>query len=576
MWGLSTETFAAKGIVVIFFALALSAAVSLMVRRQTSIWALAALLVLPVAVLFSLPDWRMFSWHGWLHFSIVYDIFERGVPPSFPLLAGYDLKYPYAFHFVVAQLLKVIPLAPSWFFATLSVACLLGTIVTLDRLASMISSDRAFRLLSISLALFGVGTLLSTPVGKILADLFGFPYENRLDPLHKFMEVGINQSGLLLFTISLLGLAKVVAGERAWPKSYGLFVCGFTLSGLIYPHAWLASGLVAAAACFQLTFLERPKRLNSAIALAALSGGASLLLLPWLLAIGAGKSGAGSFRPIDLEAIPEKLAILLLLLVIPASIAWLNRQAIGEFYTNRRPLLMFLFLAVAALLLSYLLVSMPASTGYKILMFSEMCMGLLLAAPLRALFYKHYLLALPVLVCFALPISAKIAPRLFFGWPVSVQAAENAIFVEPEDIDEHELYAWITENTSLQAVFVDTRLEVPVFARRALFVGLDPATQMEDGQPDGWYLPASTFIREIVGIGSDAADRRLGLARQLLDTTELPLDGSVVRQLRDESGGRPLYIIARDERVRTRLAATEHFDVMMENAAAMLLRLTDD
>ena len=62
MWGLSTETFAAKGVVVILFALTLSAAIGLMVRRRAPIWALAVLLILPVAVLFSLPDWRMFSW----------------------------------------------------------------------------------------------------------------------------------------------------------------------------------------------------------------------------------------------------------------------------------------------------------------------------------------------------------------------------------------------------------------------------------------------------------------------------------------------------------------------------------
>ena len=266
----------------------------------------------------------------------------------------------------------------------------------------------------------------------------------------------------------------------------------------------------------------------------------------------------------------------MLLLAIPALIAWFNRDSIEELYENRRSVLMFLLLAVGMLLLSYLLVAMPASTGYKILIFSEICLGLLLAAPMRALFHKRYILAFPILLFFALPTSAKIAPRLFFGWPVTVQASENAIFVEPTNAEEHELYAWITKNTSSQAVFIDTRLEVPVFARRALFVGLDPVVEIADGLPDGWYVRASTFIREIIGVGSEVADRRRILAQQLLDRSELPLDGSVIHQLRNEVGDRSLYVIARDGRVRSRLAAMEQFAVMMENDAAMLLRLADD
>lgn len=574
MWILSVADFAAKGAVVILFALVLSVIIGIMVRRQAPTWMLLVLLLSPVVLLFSIPNWRLFSWHGWLHFSIVYEIFERGAPPSFPLLGGHELKYPYAFHLVVARAMEVIPLAPSWFFAALSITCLLGVVITLDRLASMIWADRSYRLLSISIAMLGCATLLDTPFGILLSDFFGLPFETRLDPLHKFVDVGVNALGLLFFAIALLGLAKIVGEQQSRYTGYTLFAIGFLGAGLFYPHAWLGSVIVAAATSVQLAFVDRPRRFRRAIAVAAMALMGSLLLLPWLLSIGTGKSEAASIRLFDLTEAPRKFTILVELLIIPALIVWFNRDSFLQRLNDHLPILLFLFLSMIGLQLSFLLIAMPGFSEYKLLMFSEFCLAYLLAIPVRDLFYKRYLVAFAALFFFALPSSAKIAPKLVFGWPVTIQAKTNSIYFEAADAEDRELYRWITSNTSTRAIFIDSRLELPVFGRRALFIGLDRSVPPENPEPDGWYLPASNFIDVIIGVASESSNRRRVLAQELLTASDAPLDETVISELRREVGEQPLYLVARDQRVRSRLSMVEGLEIAMENGAGMVLKLT--
>ncbi len=64
-------------------------------RRGLFLWSLALLPILVVYI--ANPENRIFSYHGFLHLSIVNLILEDGLPPANPVLAGETLRYQWWF-----------------------------------------------------------------------------------------------------------------------------------------------------------------------------------------------------------------------------------------------------------------------------------------------------------------------------------------------------------------------------------------------------------------------------------------------------------------------------------------------
>ena len=137
-------------------------------RGAHPVW-LIAVIGAPILVLLAMPDWRLFNVHGLMHASIVFEIYERGLPPEMPLVAGAPLQYFYGIHFVVAAVMKLVPLSPAWAFTYLNVFCLAATIVVLDSIARVISSAYRYRWIAIFSMLFGTNILVSEQHRKNLS-----------------------------------------------------------------------------------------------------------------------------------------------------------------------------------------------------------------------------------------------------------------------------------------------------------------------------------------------------------------------------------------------------------------------
>ena len=116
-------------------ALAFVAGLTWLSRREAHPLWLIAIVAVPIGLLHLDTDWRLFSVHGLMHASMVYEIFERGLPAETPLVAGTPLQYPYGVHVLVAGILRVMPISPPTVFAMLNISCLIGSIVVFDRIA---------------------------------------------------------------------------------------------------------------------------------------------------------------------------------------------------------------------------------------------------------------------------------------------------------------------------------------------------------------------------------------------------------------------------------------------------------
>ena len=71
------------------------------------------------------PQNRIYSFHGFLHTGIVYQILEGGLPPTNVLLAGEKLLYPWGYEFVCAQIVRIFNITPFYTFALVNIVSLL-------------------------------------------------------------------------------------------------------------------------------------------------------------------------------------------------------------------------------------------------------------------------------------------------------------------------------------------------------------------------------------------------------------------------------------------------------------------
>jgi hypothetical protein len=189
--------------------------------------------------------------------------------------------------------------------------------------------------------------------------------------------------------------------------------------------------------------------------------------------------------------------------------------------------------------------------AYKFLMASMLPLGLLVAAPLRRLTETRPVPALACLLLLFLPMGMGMGRAVTEGWPAAQPLTHRGAYLEPLDPAERGLCRWIAERTPKEALFVDSRLTVPPFGRRRLFVGL-PQPAAPPGTHDGWGMPPELILGGVTGADTERAERRRQIALELLAPSAGPANG-ILERLRAEAGGMPVYVIARDDSVAARM-----------------------
>jgi hypothetical protein len=523
-------------------------------------------------VLLANTDWRLFSNHGMLHASIVYEIFERGAPPEMPLVAGERLQYFYIFHAIVANAMEVVPLGPPAYFSLLSLFCLIATSLAVDRLARLISDDPVYRATAIALAIFGVTTFISGPAGLAIEAFTGLPSESRLDWFHKYAKTNNNQLGILLFCLGYLGCASLVMQRK--PKMSLVCVgAAYLATGLLYPPALIGFAAVTTATAFQLWWLEQPSRRTEAALLIAILAVGGVALLPWLRSLTENRTGAGEFQLISVASIPGNLYILAGLFLVPGAIYFLSRRFAPASLDIAPQLGRFLAVSLASIAVAFVLSvgSHSAHLEHKILNLAHLPIAVIAGVYLSSLTKQRTVISIAILSMLVLPVGFKFGPVAAFGWPVVDEARMHGRFYRHTDALQDELYQWISSQTPKDAVLIDSYLAMPVFARRPLFVGVDHRREQGglQGRFDGWGQRASRMIGTVNGIDQAIVSKRVAAVDQLLLPGNGPLPDEVFRTIREQVSGRPVYVVARNGEIANRLAESRgRFTAAFSNAAA--------
>lgn len=546
---------------------------ALLLRLRRPLPWLLLLALLPVLLLELDAGWRSSSFHGLMHASIVYELLERGPPPGNPLLAGTPLRYPYAHHWLIAQVMRAVPLPPTWLFAATNLLCLPLFLWTVDAVARRISGERRFRAFAGLFALCGTSPFHGAPLRGWL-DFLPQP-DRRIVPFTKFTTVNSNQLGLVLFALALLGLTELArqgTTERGarW-RGAALVAAGIGGAGVLYPYLAASAGLCAGAAAL-LLWLRRGGAARRGALLAL--GGAALgtaAAAPFLVALVGGS--AGGLDAAALLAGPDELAgnltNLLLLALLPAALALLERRALVRLWRERGgPLAVLLAAAALNAALHAALSLTDYRAQYK---FAALAMSLLAfpaAAAAAELHARRPLAGVVVAFLACLPSAAWCVEVA--GWSVATPTSERGPWLEPRDPDERELARWIADGTPAEAVLLDTELDLPALARRPLLVGPPRRPRSRGEASDGW----GNGPEILAAAAPEVAERRRELQRDLrARATTRPERERVLELLLEQAGGRPLFVVEREALARARLAELPRARLVFEGPAAAVFAI---
>jgi hypothetical protein len=550
------------------------AVLMLSVRWQLPGSWLALLAGLPLVVLLLDTEFRIYSFHGFVHTSVVYRLMAGELPPSDPLLAGEPLRYAWALHALIAGAASLLRLTPPTCFAIFNVITGVTTSVLVYRIATRITSDRRAAVFSVLLAVFGLSLFAHGPGSWLLEWLSGVPPEGRLVPIQKFTNVQTNQAGILCFCLGLLALVAQAAHGASLRVSslVGLFLATLA-AALLYPLAW-APLVAVSAASVGLLWLQGRLAWRTTFCLGAAVVLASALASPYLVLVGAGRDPQAGLSPVLAPAhLARNLVQLVLALGAAGVLTLVFRPRPGDAFEASAPRLV-LWVTVAMGTFLFLVFHLPWHSEYKFLALAGVGLGVLAGPGLGSLCERSrfgYVLAWALLLPIAAFVTQEI--RALRGEPGSVlEQGANLVLSDPREAG---LQRWIQDHTRDSAVFVDTRLTIPVFGRRSLYVALDHSGSHDERirAHAGWGLHPTRILELLIGHPSATVASRQAIAQSLLSPEATPVSQATLVTLRSPLPGAELFVVTRQSAASRKFAGDPRWELAFQEGRLRVWKL---
>ena len=90
------------------------------------------------------PDFRIYSFHGFMHSGIVYQLLNGTIPPDNPAFSGLPLHYPWGWHCVAALITKVFNITPFYSFAISNIVSLFLSMVLVYKISRLVIKNEKF------------------------------------------------------------------------------------------------------------------------------------------------------------------------------------------------------------------------------------------------------------------------------------------------------------------------------------------------------------------------------------------------------------------------------------------------
>ncbi|MHC4927818.1 MAG: hypothetical protein ACYTER_10955 [Planctomycetota bacterium] len=499
------------------------------------------LLFLMLGVYLLGPNNRTYSPHGLWHSSIVYQILNGSTPPGNPFFAGQKLSYPWGYHYLSAILNNATGTSLPWIFAGINIISLCAAAFILFRLCRLITSNTNALGASVVTALF-----CTRFFPDFLLDVFN-PVLVSAETYRTipFIKRCFSVSGVPLgLAFSSLGLYAAIQFYRT-PKKvrYSLLVYIACIScGFLYYQ--MLPGLLAGIGCMFLIspFIVKEKKWiryyikNGLLFLALVTAAATIY--PYLKSLNT--SNLNSIVLFNPSCLLKKLMCSSVFILPLTTIFWIGTR--NSKHELQKTVIYFISAYILANLLCYYFINLPYGNEYKFILYSSVLFGLF-----AGIGYTHAK-KLPIRIVFAclfiytLYFSMNdIIIRINRHAHVKPIIQQNCHYVNPAL--NPDLYEWIRTQTPKNSVFIDNTLYVPIFAERAIFIGIDRTLNGKRHSIPGIGLSIYDFLNEICCISSQSIDDRMRINQKILSSTSV--DSHLLEQLKDDFPQRPIYIIYR-------------------------------
>jgi hypothetical protein len=511
------------------------------------------------------PDRRTISGHGGIQTGIVYQILNGCIPPDNPLLAGQPLRYPWGSHACVAAICRIFQITPGWSFIAVNLISLALCMVLIARIARCLVRDTAAQVYAVVVSLFTT-TLFSRPVLDILSNAVGYSLESRaMFAGQKFIKFTADPLGIVCFALAVYSLIRLVQGHHS--RRYSVFLlaaaagCGLVYP-LMYPAVCAGGGVVALYRVWE-GIRSRRFRWVPLMQILIPLGLSMILVVPFLNMITGPEVGRKILvlnpqwilrSGINAVIILGPITILILLAYRDLRCRW-DPQAATV-----------LMLVIVACLGCYLGMHMFNEAEYKFLILLDVGIGILgglavssLRTRLRPAWMLVLLLGLasPVAVAFDLMIRP-------YSWSRTPQFLERGTTLYYFDPLEDELYRWIRDATPFNAVFMDTKLDIPYCGQRCLYLGwtgvLDP-----DRIESGYNMSLQDLLERQSGYSPELLKRRRQFLHQLYSPDQ-PISDELMNEMKEFDS---LYIVVRDPVLFPRFAGGDFQTVFTDSAGGI-------
>jgi len=539
----------------------------LRVRAKNSIFFISGLLptVLTVALI---PNLRVFGYHGWLQAGIVYRILAGNIPPLNPLFWGEKVFYPWGYPLLLALISKVLNVSPFYAAALASVLSLIFLLVMTFKIAQLFTPDRTDCLFAtfVSLYAFTFSQGFWNPFQWIFKKIFGTAFiEIRAVPiLEKFNGCTGFPLGIAFFAAALYFLLVLFNRPKPDYKSYAALFLSILGVGFFYPL--LLPGVVAGLVVVSgFVYFQRSKIPASlALALLFLS---LLILIPYLYPLSAFKHEAARFQASFFSRHEIQNLGILLVTVFPISaILFSGKTALLEIFKIKKKTLLHLMLAMIANMALFLLVRAPIGTEYKFLSLASYGLGILGGICFSRIYAKKRFLCFLLMSLFLQPLGTDLVKKIVFWKTASESYEEKGIRTRPRDKDEAEVDDWILTHTKKDDVFIDSKMTLPIFASRVLFIGWDA-----DEEIQGYNMTVKMILKELNGYDPKLVDERWLIVENLL--SDAPLDETRLRRLAQICRGHDVYLLTRSPEQKRKFSGNHFFTESFHNQNFALFRM---
>jgi hypothetical protein len=502
------------------------------------------------------PNNRVFSYHGFIHAGIVYQVLNGTIPPLNPLLGGEPLLYPWGYHLLAAGISRSLNLSPAYSFAVMNVAFAALAMVLAYKISQTLVSSRSHNLLSALLTLAG-----ATVFNKQMIDLIIYHVHINIENLAipyfiKFTNVNAAPLGIVLYLLFLLSYIKINQLGK-YTLLYGAFLflsvagCGFFYP-LIFPGIFVCTAtLFVAEIALMSTDLQDNKYKIFATKLIVIVV-AGLLVLPYLNSL-TGGDVAGKAEILSPTHV-KRNALSCLVIALPVIALILSNFSTLKKTLNRYPTIVLLASALANMV-AYVVFHLHGNNELKLFILSMASLGILGGISLRAsINYPKKHLAALILIPFLVPAISVLWQNLndYADRPIIYQ--EDGRNITHTDPEKNELYQWIRSNTAKEAVFMDLDLDIAVFAQRQLFIAKDTMHSGKILVQLGYGITMEELLGAQSGYAPQLLSKRNELIDRLYDTKqELPLTELHVAAA---SLGE-IYLIARSKEMQERFASPD-------------------